>query len=373
MKTHKKILYYSDHLKGKRTAQAVHSKEFVRAVKEYSKFSISYYPPISKDNMEKNFSNKTKKIFLIPGKIKKFLINKREWRKLKKVIKKEKPDVIIARHNFLFISVIKKLVNIPLPFILEVNGLVEYSFNFTGKKKQKKLVSLENEILEKSNFIFTISEIFKSGIISKGFNENKVAVFPNAVDVEKFNPSNCETKENKNEFIIGYIGSSMPGRDIKTLIEAYKIVKKKLPDTRLELIGNFKSKCNIEGVVYRGTIAHDNIPKEINRMDITVAPYFKTHTDRCSPLKILEYMAMEKPVITTKGKMAESIFLDETEKHIYIPENPKSLANVIIKIYENDELRKEMGVKARGIVMNNFNYKRYITRLDKICEENLIR
>ena len=73
------------------------------------------------------------------------------------------------------------------------------------------------------------------------------------------------------------------------------------------------------------------------------------------PVKLLEYVYMQKPVIAPRLKIIERYF-DETMIKYFEPENVEDLARCIVELYENPEERKSLVNKANKFI-KKYNWK----------------
>jgi glycosyltransferase involved in cell wall biosynthesis len=174
---------------------------------------------------------------------------------------------------------------------------------------------------------------------------------PNAVDLEHFNPAAVQPIsifDNLGKPIIGYHGAIADWFDGDLLAATAKL----RPQYVFVLIGpvsndRVQQKLNTQSNIRcLGMIPYDQLPPYIARFDVGILPFVLsplTHAVR--PLKILEYLAMQKQVVTTSMKeildwpglyladtaqeFAKSIdhALDNCQNHENSPEVVKLLEN----------------------------------------------
>ena len=91
---------------------------------------------------------------------------------------------------------------------------------------------------------------------NKTFNEGKVTIIPNAIDIEKFKFDEIKRKEirknyniNDNDFVIGHVGRFVKQKNHKFLIKLFYEVKKERPYSKLLLIGDGPLRSKIETMV----------------------------------------------------------------------------------------------------------------------------
>jgi glycosyltransferase involved in cell wall biosynthesis len=118
-----------------------------------------------------------------------------------------------------------------------------------------------------------------------------------------------------------------------------------------------------------GFVSHEEVPAYINAMDIVVAPYPPLEFFYYSPVKIYEYMACGKPVVTTRiGQIAELI---ETGKTGILcdPGDTKALIEAVQQLIRNREVRSAIGRNAAGVIARNHTWKHKARQLSALCGE----
>ena len=86
-------------------------------------------------------------------------------------------------------------------------------------------------------------------------------------------------------------------------------------------------------------------------MDICI---LSTFTEGISN-SILEYMALGKPVIATRGGGTSEIVIDNKTGFLISPSNPEELTDKIEKLLNNIDLREQMGMAGKERVKKIFS------------------
>lgn len=187
----------------------------------------------------------------------------------------------------------------------------ELSSEISGYNITSKMIEDHEKLLRDKENVLVISTAKKLKDIANNFrgeNENNILA-PNAVNLEDFKNHGHEIGEkiqpivNKRKPIIGYYGALAKWFDYK-LIEQ---LAKERENYEIVLIGmdydgsydksNLKDYSNIS---YLGMIDYKDLINYSRYFDVCIVPFIKNDiTDSTSPLKIFEYMALEKPIVTT--------------------------------------------------------------------------
>jgi len=212
-------------------------------------------------------------------------------------------------------------------------------------------------------------------------NPDFVGVWTSGVSTELFDPKKHSNKSKKlredlglsHKFIVFYHGAFSPNRGLIETIEAIDIVRKKHSEVVLFLLGagsiidNLKSLVETKklqnNVIIHPPVKYVDVPKYIAMSDICLVP-LPNHpywNFQC-PLNLLEYLAMEKPVIITDIPANRSIVC-ENKCGIYITSiRPIEIANAIEYSYNNKTKFAEWGKLGRKIVEKNYTW-------DKVAEK----
>ena len=286
---------------------------------------------------------------------------------VKKMIKIFSPDIVHAHYASSY-GVLGYLSNFR-PFVLSVWGS-DISY-FPYKNKFNKI--LMKLVLRNCDRLCSTSNYMKK-IIEKEYGVYDVDIIPFGVDVEVFQPRLNERKS----FNVGTIKSIEDHNGVDCLIEAAKIIthdhKKEINFLIVgdgSLMNKMQQKANelnlSNNVNFAGFIDHKNIIDQYKKLSI-----FVVASERESfGVSVLEAAACEIPTITTGiGGLTEVNVHNSTG--LIIKENsPIELANSILHLYENKELRKNLGKNGRKRVLKYFNWENNVLDMIKLYKNVL--
>ena len=111
-------------------------------------------------------------------------------------------------------------------------------------------------------------------------------------------------------------------------------------------------------------VPYEEVPKYINACDVCVAPFLFRNSG-LSPLKVFEYLACGKPVVTSMINGLD--FIKKYDLGILVePENFDELAQALIKLLQNEKLRKKMAKNGRNVIATKYSWeviaKKVVTR-----------
>jgi glycosyltransferase involved in cell wall biosynthesis len=172
-----------------------------------------------------------------------------------------------------------------------------------------------------------------------------------------------------NKFIVFYHGVFTASRGLKETIECISLLRRNYPDIVLFLLGTGTAKLmltnairdlNLENnVIIHDPVEYTEVPKFIAMSDVCIVPLPNLQDWRSqSPLKLLEYLSMEKVVILTDIP-AHRFVIGNQSCGIYISSiRPSEIANSIEFAYRNREMLKDWAKSSRSIVSKDYSWEK---------------
>jgi N-acetyl-alpha-D-glucosaminyl L-malate synthase BshA len=213
-------------------------------------------------------------------------------------------------------------------------------------------------VLKKADKILVVSEALKNEILKINNHKlnDKIDISWNSVDLNKFKPNNDyvfkkelvkELAIDWNKPIVLFIGNIIKRKNVKTIIDAKKLMKESCILVIVgdgPLLNSLKEKVNnenISDVLFTGS--RRDIENIIPSSSVLVLPSYSESFG----LVLIESLACGKPVIGSNvGGIKEII--TENVGLLIDPHSPQDLANTIDLILSNDELRENMELNARN-------------------------
>lgn len=303
-----------------------------------------------------------------------------------RILKKQEVDLIYERFCGWNVSGIWLAKKFKIPLILEVNALVSYEQSMYGKVYLLRLLKLlEKRAFKKAKMIVVVSKNLKEQVASKEIDLKKIFVLPNGVDPEVFHPL-IKGDEIKRQYglngktIIGFTGNFRKWHGLGIALRGAKVMARKYLDICFFVIGDGPERNSLEAfvkrndlgnqVIFTGIIPHNCIPYYLAAMDITIAPNLAPYM---SPTKIIEYMAMGRPVIAPKLASVEELITHGKEGVLFEPNNEEQFIDALSLLINDKTLRRQLGKAARKKVEENFTWKKnaeFVINVAKGLKEN---
>ena len=297
--------------------------------------------------------------------VNKLFIYYNQLSKIKEFIRKENPDIIHAHYATSY-GLLASLLNIH-PYILSIWGSDVYDF----PKKSSLHERLLKRNLKKADIILSTSEDMKREVAQ--FTDKEVLVTPFGVDIDLFKPIEVERDP---AFTVGIIKSFYPKYGITYLIEAFKMLMDKTGDKNMKLhlggkgtqeqeLRDLAKELGIEeNVVFLGFLNTQGVVEAFNRMDVAVFP--SVLDSESFGVAAVEAQACEVPTIVSNvGGLPEATKPGYSSITVE-PKNSREIYEALLKLYEDEELRKQMAKNARQYVIERYNIEDNFNVVDDI-------
>lgn len=282
-----------------------------------------------------------------------------------KIAKDYKPDIIHVWGNMVALYAIpaKLLLGVPL-----INNQITDAFDIVPGG----LLS-HNTTFRFSDLIIANS---KAGLKSYNSPPKKSRVIYNGFDFERLNniKSTIEIRKSfniKTEFVVGMAATFSELKDYNSYIIAANLLLSEGLDCTFLCMGKGDDSAYRELVIpeWKENIKFLGLQSDVesimNCCDIGV---LSTFTEGL-PNSVLEFMALGKPIVATRGGGTDELVLDNQTGYLVRAKSPDEMAQKIKILLENPEMALKMGEKGKERVESKFNISAMAEQFVKIYNE----
>lgn len=334
------------------------------------------------------------------------IYSKENYKKFEKVIKDFKPD-IVHLNNFqrqLSESIIECCYKYKIPMVFTAHDVqaicpaismldsdkricedcVNGKYTNCIKKKcikksnmksilgaiEAKYYRIKKVYTKKINYIITPSEFYRNKFIKDGISQGKIKSIHNFIDTNGYN-----LKVEDQDYVF-YSGRLSIEKGILNLIEAFsKLIKenKNLKDKKLLIAGDGPEKEKIEkiikinklekNIILLGYLNQDELKDYIRKCKFAVVPSIWYEN---GPYSVIEIQLIGKAIIGADiGGIPEMVINNEnglTYKYDDINELMKKMK----LLFDNKDLVRKYGIKAKEFAKNEYDKKEYYDKLIEI-------
>ncbi len=293
-------------------------------------------------------------------------------------------DLLMRELSFTLLTLVKKLsyydiINIPAPIAFDpfrrgkatiITTVPEFRLIDEDNplaampKASSFLGNTINEACQKqalgSDHMIVISTLVREEAIKLGCDKDRISVVNIGVD-DEFIQTPLKPKEDKGRpFVVGHLGSFMPGKNVAFTMRAFKKLTDK--DIRYELWGKpagiydelVRMAAGDSRIAFKGFVPSDQMVNVYDSFDVYLHPVLYAGFE----MELLEAQARGVPVIISKKAQIP----EEVKKYCYEVEDEDRMAQIIKDLKDNgydEQLR-----------MKAMNYAREFT-WRKTAEETL--
>jgi glycosyltransferase involved in cell wall biosynthesis len=301
----------------------------------------------------------------------------RSWR----LLSRARPTLLYQRHTRFDPSGAVLALLLDRPLVLEHEGseelMAESADPTPGRRTLRVCERLSHRV---ASVVVAVSDEVRTDLVQhRGVPARKVIVNPSGVDASRFAPRAGGT-ERRNSLgiapaatVVGFSGTFGPWHGTDTLVDA--ILRLSTDDDFCFLfIGDGEGRAAAElqladavhNHIFVGSVSLGEMPGYLDVCDILVCPTtpMPGHTDFFgSPTKLFEYMAAEKAVVASNlGQIAEVIHHEENGL-LVPPGDSTALAEAIVRLTRDVELRTRLARAARQDVLRSYSWTKNATAI----------
>jgi glycosyltransferase involved in cell wall biosynthesis len=165
-----------------------------------------------------------------------------------------------------------------------------------------------------------------------------------------------------------WIGSAdLAWNDFQLLLDAIELLNRTAAGNRYEfhLIGKDFPVHNLDipNLIIHGPVNYLDLPAWLASMDIGLVLYKPGSADFNSPLKLFDYLCAELAVISTPQPQATQVLREINGDQLVLEKNsPSELVQLLLRISENPEQLKTLGIKGRELIIAKYNWSNSIRK-----------
>jgi L-malate glycosyltransferase len=337
---------------------------------------ITWHKPSAK-NPSLNKRITVHKIFFAPHRVSIYLA----LFEISLLITKIKPDIVHAHylsHFGILAGLFSRLTGFK-PIILSAWGS-DILIDAKGFKK-----FLIKQALKTADCIHCDGSRIKQILLEWGVSKEKLIMISFGIDTCLFSPTKKNDIVRKNLGIMDNpvvisTRSLNPLYDVETFIKAIPTVRNYFPNTKYLVIGQGSEEKKLRKLVvslgigeftkFVGFIPNYKIPDLLSSSDI----YVSTSTsDSGLASSTAEAMSCGLPVLISDSGDNSEWVQQGKNGFIFPPGDSDALASKIIFLLSDPRLRKDIGIAGRQTILNKFNWKKEMTKVDTIYTELIQR
>jgi glycosyltransferase involved in cell wall biosynthesis len=237
--------------------------------------------------------------------------------------------------------------------------------------RQRWLVWLDRRFSRSADAIITVDDRLAARYRSYGGGQVPVVILGHYPPLEIF-PA-VPPADDGRPVTFAYVGGISEDRGLTEMVQGVVAANKAGFPSRLQLHGafmmpkdrqQFETLCQDPAVaacvMFAGWIAHDQIGEQLSHVDVGLSLLYPIQVYReCLPIKLFEYMACGRPVITSNLPMMQAI-VDECACGLTVDVlDPTQVADAFIRLASDRALRHTLGAAGRAAAVDRYHWGTY--------------
>lgn len=267
--------------------------------------------------------------------------------------------------------------------ILDIHDIVPefYASKFKVSERSvifRTLVLVERLSIAYSNHVIIANHLWHEKLTRRSVRPEKCTAIINYPDPSIFSRRGGQARRST-EFVMCYPGTLSWHQGLDIAIEAMAELRDEIPELRLQLIGDGPERENLKRLIRErkledrvsltGLIPMEKVAEIMEGIDLGIVPKrADSFGNEAFSTKIMEFMAMNVPVIASRTRVDEYYFHDGIVQ-FFDSGNAHDLADKICLLYHDSARRAELRSRSAAFIAQNswdtrqHEYFRIIDRL----------
>jgi glycosyltransferase involved in cell wall biosynthesis len=227
--------------------------------------------------------------------------------------------------------------------------------------------------------LIAVSQAMVRKIHDEGRDTIPVELIYNGVDLERYDHQEpcCTLHEEygmePGSQIVGVVARLEPEKGHPTLLEAWPLVLRAVPDAYLLLVGEGSQRDALERQAAQLRVAHrvvftgrrDDVPAVTAALDVAVLPSYR----EAQGLTILEALALSRPVVASNVGGIPEVIKDGVTGLLVPPHDPAALAAAIIRFLTDHPYADTIAKAGHDMVHDRFCIELMVKAIEGIYDE----
>lgn len=305
---------------------------------------------------------------------------------------RERPAILHTTTDFSNALAVKAVAEVTgIPWVYEVRGQLADTWLSTRpsecKESERYRLFMEREasVAKAADHVFTLGKAMKDNLIRAGVDENKISLLPNGIGETFVEAPVCrdtarqELSLAQNAFYVGTVSSIVPYEGLSTVVEAIARLSSEFPHVFLLIVGDGTERENLirlaenlgitERCVFPGRVSREQAHLYFASLDAFVVPRVDSVVTRSvTPLKPVEAMACNVPVLASDLPALRELIVDGENGHLVEVGNVSAWVNIIRSLILNPKAARDIGKSGRDFVLKNRTWDQNAQHIVEVYE-----
>jgi len=284
------------------------------------------------------------------------------------------PTLIHAHHGANGFRGLPLAKNLDVPLIVTFHGSDATATDMRHQKPyfgHRQYLKNKGSLQRRGALFLAVSDFIRKKLLQQGFPEDRVVLHYTGVNTDLFSPASTETTPT-----ILFVGRLVERKGAEFVIKATAEVQRQMPGVNLVLIGDGPLRGDLERQArqslatyqFLGVQNHEEVRKWMNRASIFCAPSVKVASgeEEAFGMVYAEAQAVGKPVVAFDSGGISEVVEHGTTGFLAAERDWQGLAQHLLLLLKNTELRKQFGSAGRARVLQLFDLEKRTRLLEEI-------
>jgi glycosyltransferase involved in cell wall biosynthesis len=285
-----------------------------------------------------------------------------------KLLKKEKPDLVLIPFSQTTVGFVKDSIFIKIAKKRVKTLLMLHGANFKNWSSNARLLTKKyiQSTFRNTKGIVVLGENLKN-LFQAHFPENQIFAIPNGLTIKTV----WRNRENKKMTCL-YLGNLQASKGIKDILDSFVLLKN--GNIELQVVGQWRDEQTLNyceelirknelNVIFHGPKYGDDKLDFLAKADLFL---FTPNKPEGHPLVLIEAMAFGLPIISTnQGAISESV-LENVNGFLVETNSPFQIAKKITFFIENPHFLKNFGEKSFEIYQKNYTAEKMVKNYENV-------
>jgi glycosyltransferase involved in cell wall biosynthesis len=297
------------------------------------------------------------------------------------VIHREQIDVIHAHHYEGLLAALAARPFARRPLVYDAHTTLSSELPYFRMRLPRRLVtslgaSLDRRLPGFADHVISVTETIRAQLIrDSGCDPAQVTMIANGVEADRFRPQVQPSWAPEVQKRIVFTGNLAPYQGVDLLLEAFAEVARRRSDVRLMIVtesafADYETMARRLGIRDHIEIlpapSFDRLPALLEGAHIAANPRVEAEG---MPLKLLNYMAAAKPIVSFKGSAPG---LTHGQTAWFAADNgPSAFAQGILALLDDPEAAQELGRRARRLVEERHRWPVVAEQIERVYRDIL--
>jgi len=299
--------------------------------------------------------------------------------RLYRIVKSQRIDIVHsqgARADF-FARIAAKLAKVPIMISTVAMPVEGYNVGYLKRFLYQTFDRFSERFVD---YFLVVSSVLKENMIEvHGIPPDKIIKIYNGIETDYYKPVGNEEMRykirrefavNDSDILIASLGRLVWQKGFEYFIHAIPEILREIPDARFILVGDGPLRPELERlavelgegdkIIFAGY--RSDVRDVLAALDIVVIPSVLEGF----PMITLEAMAMAKPIVAAKIDGITEQITDGINGILIPPKDSSAIAQAIIRLINDRESGKKLGLAARKKVEQEFSVEKMVSETEKV-------